>query len=525
MEEADAFIKEASKHIECSFADEDDIEFSTPQIFEFLVRCIWKIDPSSKKTIPSYVYPNVITARLHLGNVISNYLQKFHIRGDTALNTVLYGNINNLRSAFIELIRKLPIDATEIASQDQGQQFLENAIETLQSRPKWVPAYCRGLNSNQEWVLQDDHPEVFPLSQFDKPAKHFDPRQWISQYINSSHIDRSVKAKRPKPTLPPKPVFAKEQGNTEQEPVEEQVEVAEKDDDKVDENAVLQAQYEVKLEEYRKLQDQRFKIEAQNKEFQSKLSSFDPEFLEALSNPELYVEKIGNKIAQLNKQMEEDTISLENRKHESVLRKKELAEEMKKLGTHDAEMRRVQEMEEAIKGFDDQIESNILLANRLRKKLAHTDENQQRALRDYEKRSRELDEMVRKQEADMLKRQEDRATLWKQEERDSEAVNRSFAIIYNILLQHCDHYRGRLAMESFTRIHLYCMEILEMLRDNGALKQAVGLLESEIFVEEQKQYPKQFELLNSDFQEISSLNDELLSEIKLQQPDFQMPTV
>lgn len=52
-----------------------------------------------------------------------------------------------------------------------------------------------------------------------------------------------------------------------------------------------------------------------------------------------------------------------------------------------------------------------------------------------EQRSKELDAMVRKQEQDMVKMQEERHALRKQEERESEAVNRSFAIIYNILLQ------------------------------------------------------------------------------------------
>uniref|UniRef100_A0A1I7SZG0 Coiled-coil domain-containing protein 22 homolog n=1 Tax=Caenorhabditis tropicalis TaxID=1561998 RepID=A0A1I7SZG0_9PELO len=521
MEEADAFIKEACKHIQCSFADDDDIEFSTPQIFEFLVRCIWKIDPNSRSTIPSYIYPNVITSRLHLGNAISNYLQKFHIRGDTALHTVLYGNINNLRSAFIELIRKLPVDATEISSQDQGQQFLESIIDNLESQPKWVPAYCRGLNNTLEWKLPDNHPEKFPFSDFDKPATNFDPRQWIAQYITSSHTKGNVELQRPKPALPPKPVFAEEQKNKTEEPVEEPVEVTEK----VDENAVLQAEYEMKLEEYRKLQLERSKIEKQNEELQSKLSEYDAELIEALNDPEHYVEQIAIKIGELNKQMEEDTLTLEKRQQEAVQRKLLLSEEMKKLGTHDEEMRRVNEMENALEGFDEQLENNKILAHKLRKKLAKTDENQEKALYDYEKRSKELDELVRKQESDLLKRQEERVTLRKQEERDSEAVNRSFAIIYNILLQHCDHYRGRLAMESFTRIHLYCMEILEMLRENGALKQAVGLLESEITVEEQKQYGKQFELLNRDYDEINNLNEQLLSEIKLQQPDFQMPAV
>lgn len=519
MEEADAFIKEASKHIGCSFADEDDIEFSTPQIFEFLVRCIWKIDPRSKNEIPSYVYPNVITARLHLGNAISNYLQKFHIRGDTALHTVLYGNINNLRSAFIELIRKLPIDATEIASKDQGQQFLENAFESLESKPKWVPVYCRGLNSKQEWTLPDDHPEVFPLSYADKPANHFDPRQWISQYINSSHISQTVEAKRSKPILPPKPVFTNEQRNT--EPVGEQVEVTEE----IDENAVLQAEYNMKLDEYKKLQEQRFKMEGQNKELQKKLSEFDPELIEAMRNPELYVAQIAEKISKLNKQMEEDTFTLENRQEENARRKLELEEEMKKLGTHDKEMRMMEAMEDAIAFYIHHAKTREELNEMLRKKLAWVTYNKGPSILDYEKRSRELDEMVRKQEADMLKRDEERAALRKQEERDSEAVNRSFAIIYNILLQHCDHYRGRLAMESFTRIHLYCMEILEMLRDNGALKQTVGLLELEIFNEEQKQYNKQYELVSQDYHEINELNKKMIREIKLKDPGFQVPIV
>lgn len=520
MEEANAFIREACTHLECSFADDDEIEFSTPQIFEFLVRCIWKIDSSSKKEIPSYVYPNVITSRLHLGNSISNYLQKFHIRGDTALHTVLYGSINNLRSAFIELIRKLPVDATEIVSQAQGHQFLANVIGTLESQAEWVPAYCRGLNKKQEWTLPDNNPEFFPLSHFNKPTTNFDPRKWISQYINSSGVGQSSVPKRQKPALPPKPVLVNEHPTTEQETSEVRTDIVEEKD----EDAILQATYEEKLLEYRKLQADRSKVETQSREIQNKLSEYDPELIKALQDPELYVEKISEKIAELNKQMEEDTLTLENRNRERVQKKSELAEEMKNMGTHDEEMRKVAEMEAALVGIDERIELKLVQADKLRKKLARTDESNSNKLFEYEKRSRDLDEMVRKQEHEMMKMQEERVTLRKQEERDSEAVNRSFAIIYNILLQHCDHYRGRLAMESFTRIHLYCMEILEMLRDNGALKQAVLLLQSEIDVEEEKQYDKQFDLLSRDFHEINELNDQLFSQIKLQNPDFQMPS-
>ncbi|CAL2049980.1 unnamed protein product [Caenorhabditis brenneri] len=519
MEEADEFIKEACKHIECSFADEDDIQFSTPQIFEFLVRCIWRIDPTSKSTIPTYVYPNIITARLNLGNVISNYLQKFHIRGDTALHTVLYGNINNLRSAFIELIRKLPADATEIASQDQGQQFLENAFETSESQPKWVPVYCRGLNRKEEWILPDDQPETFPLSHFNKPAKHFDPRQWIAQYINSSHIDQSVKAKRPKPSLPPKPVFVDEQKNV--EPVEEQVEVTED----VDENAALQAEYDTKLDEYKKLQDQRLKLEEKNKELHLKLSEWDPELIEAMEDPERYVAQVAIKIAELNRQMEEDTMILENGRREAAQKEMELEEEMIKMGARHEDMWLLEDIEQRTADMDrmvaDYNQSNALKSQ----KCASVSMNDPMFLQKQNGRIRELDEVVRKQEANMMKQEEERAALRKQEERDSEAVNRSFAIIYNILLQHCDHYRGRLAMESFTRIHLYCMEILEMLRDNGALKQTVALLELEIFNEGQKQYDKQLELVNQDYQEVKELNQGLLAEIKLKDPDFHMPVV
>ncbi|CCD70857.1 CCDC22 N-terminal domain-containing protein [Caenorhabditis elegans] len=515
MEEADAFIRDACRHLECSFADEDEIEFSTPQIFEFLVRCIWKIDNSSKQTISSYVYPKVITTRLQLGNAISNYLQKFHIRGDTALHTVLYGNINNLRSAFIELIRKLPADAQEAVSLDQGHQFLESVVKHEKSQPEWVPVYCRGLNRNREWKLPNNTPETFPLCNFNKPIPNSDPRKWISQYINSSHTEKDFNFKLTKPALPPKPIFAKK--------VDKEEETVEEATEENNENLVLQAEYEQKLAEYKALQEKRSQFEEQNRELENKLSKYKPELIEALDDPEAYVQKLMGKIAELNKQMEEDTQIIENTKQANAQKKLQMREELKNLGTDDEEIRRIQEMEADLEGVDERIESNVMLAEKLRKKLSKIDDDVQ-SMYVLEQRSKELDAMVRKQEQDMVKMQEERHALRKQEERESEAVNRSFAIIYNILLQHCDHYRGRLAMESFTRIHLYCMEILEMLRENGALKQAVGILQSEIYVEEQKQYDKQFELLHQDYQEISDLNDQLFSEIRLKKPDFQMPT-
>ncbi|PIC18224.1 hypothetical protein B9Z55_024193 [Caenorhabditis nigoni] len=515
MEEADEFIKEACGHLECSFADNDEIEFSTPQIFEFLVRCIWKIDAKSKTVIPSYVYPNVITARLHLGNTISNYLQKFHIRGDTALHTVLYGNINNLRNAFIELIRKLPVDTSDGASQDQGQQFLENVFDNLESQPEWVPAYCRGLNKTQKWILPNNEPELLPLFKSQKyPA---DPRKWISQYINSSGADQIPTSKPSKPALPPKPVFGGEQ--IQQDSIEGQTPLSEE----TDENAHLQSIFDQKLDEYKELQRKRFKIEDGIRSLQKKLSDIDPELIEAIDNPDIYVETLVEKILKLNKQVEDDTELLENRNQEAAKKKLARAAELKKMGARSEELKRVAEMQTALGAIDERIEDNLAMAEKLKKRVARIDETSWRKIYDFEKRSKDLDEMVRKQEDEMFKMQEERATLRKQEERDNETVNRAFAIIYNILLQHCDHYRGRLAMESFTRIHLYCMEILEMLRNNGAMKQIVLLLQSEIDVEEQKQYQKQFELLTQDFQEMSNLNEELFSQIRLQNPDFEMP--
>ncbi|CAP21488.1 Protein CBG25014 [Caenorhabditis briggsae] len=180
-------------------------------------------------------------------------------------------------------------------------------------------------------------------------------------------------------------------------------------------------------------------------------------------------------------------------------------------------------MQPALEGIDERIEDNIAMAEKLKERVARIDDNAWRKIYDFEKRSKDLDEMVRKHEDEMFKMREERTTLRKQEERDNDTVNRACAIIYNILLQHCDHYRGRLAMESFTRIHLYSMEILEMLRNNGTMKQIVLLLQSEIDIEEQKQYQKQFELLTQDFQEMSNLNEELFSQIRLQNPDFKMP--
>ncbi|ULT82227.1 hypothetical protein L3Y34_011892 [Caenorhabditis briggsae] len=515
MEEADEFIKEACGHLECSFAYNDEIEFSTPQIFEFLVRCIWKIDAKSKTVIPSYVYPNVITARLHLGNTISTYLQKFHIRGDTALHTVLYGNINNLRSAFIELIRKLPVDSSDGASQDQGQQFLGAVFDNLESQPEWVPAYCRGLNETQKWILPNNEPELLPLFKSQKyPA---DPRKWISQYINSSGADHIPTSKPSKPALPPKPVFGGEQ--IQQDSIEGQTFLSEE----TDENVHLQSIFDQKLDEYKELQRKRFNVEDGIRSLQKKLSDIDPELIEAIDNPDVYVETLVEKILKLNKQVEDDTELLENRNQEAAKKKLARAAELKKMGVHSEELKRVAEMQSALEGIDERIEDNIAMAEKLKERVARIDENAWRKIYDFEKRSKDLDEMVRKQEDEMFKMQEERATLRKQEERDNETVNRAFAIIYNILLQHCDHYRGRLAMESFTRIHLYSMEILEMLRNNGTMKQIVLLLQSEIDIEEQKQYQKQFELLTQDFQEMSNLNEELFSQIRLQNPDFKMP--
>lgn len=519
MEEADEFIREACTFLECSFADNDEIEFSTPQIFEFLVRCIWRIDPTSKREIPSYVYPNVITARLHLGNAIFNYLQSFNIRGDTALHTVLYGNINNLRSAFIELIRKLPADSSESDSQDQGQQFLENVCDTLNSQPKHVPAYCRGLIKKQKWTVPNKEPEVFPLNKSNTFNLKFTSRNWISQYINSSFADQAIKSQRPKPALPPKPVFVGEQKNSEQEPVEGRTQISKE----IDEAALLQTEYDQTIEEYEEMQQRRYEVERQNLGLQRKLSEYHPELMEALQDPEVFVQKLSEKIFKLTEQMDDDTKVLEDRSEAAARKKLKMNEELRRLGTHDREIRKLGEMQAAFQGIEEKIEDKLETAESLKNRLARTDESIVKKMRGFEKRSRDLDEMVRKQESEMVKMEEEQADLRKQEERDSEAVNRSFAIIYNILLQQCDHYRGQLAMESFTRIHLYCMEILDMLKNNGALKQTVLLLQSEIDVEEQKEYDRQFDLLSKDYHEINELNKELFSLIKLQNPDFEMP--
>ncbi|CAI2356858.1 unnamed protein product [Caenorhabditis sp. 36 PRJEB53466] len=520
MEEADEFIKEACKHVECSFADDDEIEFSTPQIFEFLVRCIWKIDSSSKQTMPSYVYPKEITARLHLANAISTHLQKFHIRGDTALHTVLYGNINNLRSAFIELIRKLPTETQENVDKDRSHNFFVKTVGILKAQPAWVPAYCRGLGKKQQWIPSDNSAERYPLSMLDCFPSERDSRQWIAQYINS-HDTGSAPMNIPmksKPALPPKPTFVTRKEDTVQETAGQQSK--ETAVIEVDESAGLQLEYDAKLKEYRELQAKRCKVEEQSAELRNKLAQFDPILVEAMKDPEAYAEKFLRKISELNKQMEEDTLQMEERKKEAALRKLEVISAMRKRGVQKEEIERIEEMKAALEDIDAKTEHNIALAEKLKKKIAEAPENN---FYDYEQRSRDLDEMVRKQEIEMLRMQEERTALRKQQERENEALNRSFAIIYNILLQHCETYRGRSAMESFTRIHLYCLEIMEMLRENGALKQAVSILESEIFTEQQKRYDKQFDLMNKDFQEISSLNEELIVRIRLQNPSFQPP--
>uniref|UniRef100_A0A8R1HSU4 Coiled-coil domain-containing protein 22 homolog n=1 Tax=Caenorhabditis japonica TaxID=281687 RepID=A0A8R1HSU4_CAEJA len=516
MEEADAFIKEACRHLECSFADDDDIEFSTPQLFEFLVRCIWKIDNNSKAVLPSFVYPNVITNRLHLGNAISSYLQKLHIRGDIALHTILYGNINNLRSACIELIRKLPIDSQEKVDQDCGHTFFSKARDILKSQPEWVPVYCRSLVKQHVWNAHNNHPELYPLHMFDHPMAQSDPRKWICQYLNSSAPQQfNLLSKKGKPALPPKPLFAVKNHND----ADDKSVKVEKD---VNEAAMLQEKFDDKFLELKNLENRRVKVEAENEILISKLSQYDTELIDALANPQAYAEELLAKITTLNEQIDHETLKIEKRKTIAAQKKMDMVLEMKKMGVQNREVENIEKMEASLKVIDGKIENNEVLVEKLKKRISDIDGE---SFYEYEKRSRDLDEMVRKQENEMIRMQEERLTLRKQEERESEAVNRSFAIIYNILLQHCDHYRGRLAMESFTRIHLYCMEIMEMLRENGTLKQAVNCLENEIYAEEKKQYGTKCDMLNRDLQEISTLNKTLIAQIKAHNQHFKLPNV
>ncbi|CAD6185112.1 unnamed protein product [Caenorhabditis auriculariae] len=213
MEEVDAYIEQQCKKLNCSFvenADSKDVEFDTRNAFEFLIRCIWQIEPSSEAELPSCELPRHLPTRFRLAKTISDYLEKLGIRGDIGFQNLLYGSLNSLRNIFVDLIRKLPNDSGDV----DLESTKTTATEQLSTEPKWVPEFCSRLKMSYDgrfWCPDElGMPELFSFVSKSSNANGMveDPRNWIAKLLQDTEIDNEAnvpKQKRPKPALPPKP--------------------------------------------------------------------------------------------------------------------------------------------------------------------------------------------------------------------------------------------------------------------------------------------------------------------------------
>ncbi|KAL5237629.1 hypothetical protein ACI65C_005039 [Semiaphis heraclei] len=107
MEEIDAIIYCTLKDIGCEFSENENAFTSIAQenLIKAIIMCLQKIEPTINL---SFTIPRSMSARYQYGITVAEACKKVGYKSDIGYQTILYGNIVDIRRILMFLIEKLP---------------------------------------------------------------------------------------------------------------------------------------------------------------------------------------------------------------------------------------------------------------------------------------------------------------------------------------------------------------------------------------------------------------------------------
>ncbi|GMR62257.1 hypothetical protein PMAYCL1PPCAC_32452, partial [Pristionchus mayeri] len=234
-EELERHLRLHFDKLECSFIEEwaaaggDLASLTSAQCFEAVVRLLWRIRPSLRSRISSFLLPPSATARFRMASVVAEAAKEVGVREQVEFQHLLYGSGKDLSSLFIALLQLVPVEGHEEAEEEDSSfhsAHLRRARLLIAEDDLWVPEFCRALKLKHDgrfWCPGENEPELFPHS-LARPLSAVlessrDPRELAAALYLEEHDVKEKKeqseatassavspsASRAKPALPPKP--------------------------------------------------------------------------------------------------------------------------------------------------------------------------------------------------------------------------------------------------------------------------------------------------------------------------------
>uniref|UniRef100_A0A915LCW0 Coiled-coil domain-containing protein 22 homolog n=1 Tax=Meloidogyne javanica TaxID=6303 RepID=A0A915LCW0_MELJA len=114
MENVDQMIIDSfANELNCSFSINKEFQnlsdLGPNQIIEGVIRCLWKCNPSTITTIPSYKMPGNAVDRFKIATRIAQEIKSLGINdSQIGYQTLLYPNVFESRRIFLALFERLP---------------------------------------------------------------------------------------------------------------------------------------------------------------------------------------------------------------------------------------------------------------------------------------------------------------------------------------------------------------------------------------------------------------------------------
>ncbi|GMT07769.1 hypothetical protein PENTCL1PPCAC_29943, partial [Pristionchus entomophagus] len=232
-EELERHLRVHFDKLECSFMDEwsgaggDLSSLTAAQSFEAIVRLLWRIRPSLRSRLPSFLLPPSATARFRIATLVAEATKEVGVREKIGFQHLLYGTGKDLSSLFIELLQLMPSEGVE-DEPDEEITFLSALLRRARLHTAddvlWVPEFCRALKLKHDgrfWCPSESESELFPLSlgrSLQSALESMGDRRELAAALYKEECEEreprqpavSSSAPRVKPALPPKPSLKSE---------------------------------------------------------------------------------------------------------------------------------------------------------------------------------------------------------------------------------------------------------------------------------------------------------------------------
>ncbi|CAJ0583043.1 unnamed protein product, partial [Mesorhabditis spiculigera] len=523
MKEFEQHIVDVSKQLGCSFADDELVleQWTTENRFEFLYRCLWKIDPEFQGTLSSWKFPENIAGRFTKATNLANAIKEAGVRREFGHQTLLYGGLTDVVPLFLDLIERIPKNEAFLdVITSYRDQKLAQACANI--RPSWVPEFCRRLMMSFDgryWYPKEGFPEyVSPFQAVDywkAIESGGDSREWVAALIRVGGLDgHSGKlvnlqattssgppiAAKPKlkPTPPPKPKIDTHGAETEARLTQKKKQLeqlrSELDDIKMN---IVQGKCESML------------IEDKMEPLKAAMAEQDERWVTLLENPV-------DGQAKLQKALDDSEArsqKLENKWKITRDEKLAVLEELKQRSENSAEIERLcAKTKEAITKREQLLEdSDVRQAYliRLQKRLEKLESDDCDRMV-FTRRITEIVNNIRKQQEDIEKVKKDITGLHKEIRWLQLTINRSFDLIEEPLFQETPNsMKGERIYKNFNKIHKTCNKAMECLRKQSKIARIIEHLTDRVEIGRQSTVDSQLEQVLADLEQVEKEREQL----------------